>query len=112
MAVKTLETMNELLKEIEDYQNSEIDDNLFDKLEGETMPGAHVEIFWKKRDETDTGYVFVLPNQTWDEGDVCVHIPKPDNSDGMDDAPEVHIHISNLLSNKLVKKIVVTGGYD
>ena len=103
--------MKNLLKEIEDYQRTGIDDDLFDKLKGETFPGANVEILWKGREETDKGYVFVLPNQTWDEGDVCVHIPKPDNSDGMDDAPEVYIHISNLLSNKRVKKIIVSGGF-
>lgn len=107
-----LKLMKNLIKEIEDYQNSEMPDDLLDKLEGETMPGAHVEIFWKDREETDTGYVFVLPNQSWDEADVCVHVPKPDNSDGIGDAPEVHIHISNLLINERVEKVVVTGGYD
>lgn len=105
--------MEDLIEEIETYHNlAEIEDDLFDKLYGETFPGAHVEIFWKKRGEPDKGYIFVLPNQTWDEGDVCVHIPKPDNSDGIDDAPEVHIHISNLLLNNRVKKVVVTGGYN
>ncbi len=102
--------MEDLLKEIEDYHNLGIDDDLFDKLQGEAYPGAGVEIFWKGREEPDKGYIFTLPNQTWDEADVCVHIPNPDNSDGMDDAPEVHIHISNLLSNKRVKKIIVSGG--
>lgn len=106
------ETIKELLQEITDFQNSEMPDDLFDKLEGETMPGAHVEIFWKDREETDAGYVFVLPGQDWDISDVCVHVPKPDNSDGMDDAPEVHIHIANLLINERVEKVVVTGGYD
>jgi len=103
--------MEELLKEIEECQNSELDGKLFNKMQGEILPGSNVEIFWKGRQESDKGYVFVLPNQTYDEGDFCVHIPRPDNSDGMDNSQEVYIHIFNLISNKRVNKIILNGGF-
>lgn len=47
--------MNKLLNEINTYQNSDIDYDLFDKLQGEIELGAKVEIFWEDREETDKG---------------------------------------------------------
>ena len=64
--------MNKLLNEINTYQNSDIDYDLFDKLQGEIELGAKVEIFWEDREETDKGYIFALPHQDFDEYDVCI----------------------------------------
>ena len=103
--------MKELLKQIKKFQNSDLPDDLFDKLEGDTFPAASVEVYWIDRDEADKGYVFVLPHQEADEGDVCVHIPQMDNSDGIGNGEPVYCHLSNILSNKRVKKVVLTGGF-
>lgn len=102
--------MKTLKKQIKKFQEEDIEHDVFQKLEGTGHPQASVEIFWSNTEETDKGYVFVLPEQNFDEDDFCVHIPFPDNSAGIGDAPEVHSHVYNLLLNKLVKKIVVTGG--
>lgn len=103
--------MKELLKQIEIYQTLDLPENLFDKLDGETLPNASVEVIWFDREESDNGYIFVLPNQEADEGDVCVHIPSIDNSDGIGKGESIHCHLSNILTNKRVKKVILKGGF-
>lgn len=99
--------MKNLIKEIKKYQDIELEDSVYDKIDGEAIPGSNVEIHWVDRDEIDEGYIFTLPDQQWDEYDACVHIPSPDNSDGIDDAPEVHIHLLKLASFDRVEKIII-----
>lgn len=103
--------MKELLQQIEQFQNSDLPENLFDKVQGEILPGATVKVYWQDRKEYDEGYIFVLPGQSIDEGDACVHVPQMDNSDGIGNGDEIHIHLSQILTNERVKKVVVKGGF-
>jgi len=69
-----------LLKEINAFQElSEIDDYLFEKVEGEFVPGAKVEVHWEDREEPDEGYAFALPNQDPDIWNICFQIPQMNN---------------------------------
>ena len=99
--------LKKLLDEINSYRNDDIDFELFDKVKGELYAGAKVEIFWSERDETDKGYIFVLPNQDIDEYDVCVHVPQMDNSDGMGDGDAVFKHLYSIVELERVSKIEV-----
>jgi len=100
-----------LLDEIDNFHNLEdLDYDLFDKVEGELLPNSKVEIHWKDRENADFGYVFVLPHQTADEFDVCIHVPTMDNSDGMDKGEEIHKHIYSIVELERVVKVVATGG--
>jgi len=103
--------MEIILKELKKYQNINVTDKQFEKIEGETLAGAKVEIVWTGRGESDNGYLFALPCQSPDEGDVFVHVPFPDNSDGIGDADPQWLHLFNLLKNKRVKKIICSGGF-
>ncbi|TDQ27670.1 hypothetical protein [Tenacibaculum caenipelagi] len=85
-----------------EYDNFEL---LNKKIIGRVDAGGKVEIQWKDKENTDTGYVFTLPNMDLDENDFFIHIPYPDNSGGIGDAPEVHIHALELASFDLVYAI-------
>jgi cold shock CspA family protein len=106
-----LKLMKELLEQIEKFRNSELPENMYDKLQGEILPGATVKVYWNDRRESDKGYIFVLPGQYADEGDAFVHVPQMDNSDGIGNGEEIYIHISEILTNERVKKVVVKGGF-
>lgn len=97
--------MKELLKQREEVLKRDFKEGTFDKIFGISDPGNKVEIFWKDRDFTDTGYLFSLPEMVPDQGDVFLHITNVDNSDGMDKAPDVHIHLLELASFDRVLKI-------
>lgn len=100
-----------LLDEIRNFHNlKDLDYDLFDKVEGELLPNSKVEIYWEDRENSDVGYVFVLPHQKADEYDVCIHIPTMDNSDGMDKGEEIHKHIYSIVELEKVVKVVATGG--
>lgn len=92
--------MQEILKELKKYQDITVTDKQFEKIKGSTLPGAKIEIYWNDRGENDIGYLFAFPCQFPDEGDVMVHIPRPDNSDGIGDGDPVWLHLYNLLKNK------------
>lgn len=77
----------------------------FAKIKGEPKAGGKVKIYWVYRDFEDDGYLFTLPDQEPEENDFFIHIPKPDNSDGIGDAPDVHIHMLELASFERVVKI-------
>lgn len=104
--------MEKLLQQREIFLEMDTDDIPFNKIEGEPYPGSNVEIFWESRECTDKGYTIVLPEQEFGEADVFIHIPFPDNSDGIGNAPEEHIHLGELLTNKRVLKVVFTGGFE
>jgi len=40
-----------------------------------------------------------------------IHVPYPDNSDGIDDADPEWVHLYNLLKNKRVKSVIFLGGF-
>lgn len=82
------------------------------KLVGLPKPGSPIRIFWQGVAYTgiiDHGYCFRLPICDRDESmhDLFVHIPHPNNSGGIGDAPEEYKHLNDLLSNKYVSQIEV-----
>jgi hypothetical protein len=100
--------LKQLLEEISNYQNNDdIDYDIFDKVNGEIEAGSKVEIFWVDREQQDYGYIFQLPNQDTDEYDVCVHVPKMDNSDGMGDGDSVYKHLYSVVQLERVSKIEI-----
>ncbi|MEA1849223.1 hypothetical protein U9K52_09890 [Chryseobacterium sp. MHB01] len=101
--------LEQLLSEINFYQNSDVDYDNFDKIKGfDSMElGGKIEIFWKDREETDKGYIFNLPHQDSDEYDVCVHVTDVDNSEGMGDAPDEYHHLYHLVSLERIDKIEI-----
>jgi len=103
--------MQELLAQIEKYQTEDVPDDMFDKVIGEILPGAKVKVYWNDRIECDEGYAFVLPEQDAGVGDVCIHIPEMDNSDGIGNGEEIHIHLFEILTNERVKKVSFKGGF-
>lgn len=95
--------------QIEKYRGVEITDKQWDKLVGDIIPGSAVDIYWTGLgNEPDGGYLFSLPNQAPDEGDIMVHVPHPQNPDGMDEGWPQWVHLVSLLKNKRVKRIVCT----
>lgn len=102
--------MKNLLIEIREFQSSEINDEYFDKIVGDLLPGASIKVNWFEREHPDEGYVFVLPHQDIEECDACVHIPQMNNSDGIGYGDPVFCHISKILSNERVVSVQLTGG--
>lgn len=97
-----------LLKEIWEFQEAEeIDNFLFDKVVGVLLPGSKVEVYWQDREYTDEGYVFTLPQQDANMWDICIHIPKMDNSDGIGEGEEAFVHLYSLLQLERVLKVVI-----
>lgn len=104
--------MENIIKELEKYQDVNITDKQWDKLKGDTNPGATIEIYWVGSPiDPDLGYLFELPEQSHDEGDIMVHIPHPLNPGGMDEGWPQWVHLFNLLKNRRVKYIVCKGGF-
>lgn len=107
--LSSLNPLKELVSEIDHYQNSkDIDYDLFDKVDNESnlISGRVIVIEWHDRDNTDSGYLFQLPNQSDDGYDFCVHVNDVDNSAGMGDAPDEFHHLYHLVSLEDLKKII------
>lgn len=99
--------ITELLEQREkalDYENWE---ELFKKIEGDFDFGNKIEVQWVDREDSDYGYLFTLPEMDGELNDFFIHVPSPDNSDGIGPAPEVHIHALELASFERVKKIKI-----
>jgi len=77
------------------------------KLKGNAESGKKVAIKWTDRPKVDDGYIFTLPMCIEDEGDVFIHVPNPNNDDGMDSAPPVWIYLPTLLTLKRIKYVMV-----
>lgn len=77
------------------------------KLKGNVKPGSKIEIKWENRENEDLGYCFIIPEQelSYDEGDVFLHVTNVDNSGGIGKAPDVWVHLHNLLTNDLVESV-------
>ena len=100
--------LKQLLEEITNYQNNDdIDYDLFNKIKGKVCGGSKVEIHWVDRDQCDNGYLFLLPNQDKEQYDICIHVPKMDNSDGIGDGEEVFKHLYSVVSLERVTKIEI-----
>lgn len=97
--------LEKLLKAQELFLDQDFPDEYWNKIKGEAQPGGKIEIKWKEREFTDKGYFFALPDSDVEIGDICVHIPFPDNSDGIGDAPPVWINLYELVNNEQVKWI-------
>jgi len=102
----------ELQKLLEENQYSELTDEQLEKIKGECVLGAKVLIKWKGRTFLDKGYLFATPEMDDDPDmmDFLVHVPNPDNEDGMDNAPAEWTHINCLLMNDECVSIKCTGG--
>jgi hypothetical protein len=98
--------MKELIKEYKKYTSKELSKSQWAKLEGHPSAGKMVRIYWKDG-IIDYGYLLLLPERDENDFDYLIHVPKPDNSAGIGDAPPVWQHINNLLSNKLIKRVSV-----
>lgn len=108
-----MEELNKLVESKQKYDKYNTADLCFYKLEGSTEAGRTVEIVWDDWGETypDKGYLFELPNLCApDEADIFVHIPSPQNPDGMDTPPSVFLHLYDLLTNKQVVSVTVCDG--
>ena len=73
-------------------------------------PGDKVTIEWTGeilKGVVDVGYIFQLPmcDEDYSMLDFFVHIPNPDNSSGIGDAPQVFVHLITLLQSELVETI-------
>lgn len=99
--------MEDILKEIQEYKYYELSRKDLNRLQGLAKPGISVKIIWKDRSNPDLGYLFQIPEceDDIDMLDFIIHVPNPDNEDGMDCAPSVWVHLKNLMSNKRVKSI-------
>lgn len=78
------------------------------KILFEPAAGDWIEIYWTDREMPDRGYIFTLPEQDIDTLDCCVHVPQMDNSDGIGNGEEIHLHLMEILSNKRVEQIIKT----
>ena len=92
--------------------DNDISDESYKKLGGihDFDAGDRIRIMWQGEvleGIEDDGYLFQLPVCEDDSSilDFFVHIPHPDNSSGIGDAPQVFTHFIALLENKLVKSI-------
>lgn len=103
--------LNELLLQREKMQKVEITEKHWSKLKGDdTEAGSWCEIIWDNWgvDYPDKGYLFDLPiGNASDEGDIFIHIPKPQNPEGIDTPPPVFLHLYMLMTNELIKSITV-----
>lgn len=102
--------MEELLKEREASIKIELLDKHIEKLNIKTdlKAGDKIIITWIDREDVDVGYLFALPKLSHpDEYDLFYHIPLPDSSDGIGQAPEVFGHLTSLMTNERIRQINV-----
>lgn len=98
----------ELLKSVIDWREKFTGDEKFlEKLVGDPQPGDKIQIRWKERKATDYGYIFTLPGMDAEQLECLVHVPQPDNSDGMDNAEEVYSNLLTLLSFDILESILI-----
>ena len=109
-----MEEIKKLVESQQKYESYDVDDLSLNKLKGsDTEAGSTVEIIWDDwgADYPDKGYLFELPGTgAADEADIFVHVPKPQNPDGMDTPPPVFLHLYDLLTNEQVVSVTVCEG--
>jgi len=90
----------------------DFEDAWLNKIFGQELaPGDKIKIVWTGdilEGVEDEGYLFQLPmcDDDPDMLDFFVHIPNPDNSGGIGDAPQEFVHFISLLSNPLIRNIL------
>lgn len=101
-----------MLKEQKRCSELDVPDEWYAKIPGweKIKPGCRVNILWTGaglEGVEDDVYLFQLPfcDDQYDMLDFFAHIPNPDNSSGIGDAPQEFVHLIALLENKLVKTI-------
>lgn len=103
--------LKELLVQRQKALDVEMTEEQWDKLKGgETEAGSRCVIIWQDwgDDYPDEGYLFDLPiGNASDEADIFVHIPKPQNPNGMDTPPAVFLHLYDLMTNDMVVSITI-----
>lgn len=99
--------LEKLIESKNKFDSFDVEELNFNKLKGgEPSGGTKVKIIWG--DIVDYGYLFELPELTTpDELDIFVHIQKPNNSSGMDEAPPVFLHLYELLTNESVEEVIL-----
>jgi hypothetical protein len=101
----------ELLVQRQKLLDVEITEKHWSKLIGkETEPGRRCIVEWNDwgTDYPDEGYLFDLPiGNSSDEADIFVHIPEPQNPDGIDTPPAAFLHLYDLMLNDMVKRITI-----
>jgi hypothetical protein len=81
------------------------------KLSDKLSPGDRVKINWSGAyPYQDHGYAFSLPGFA-DQGNLVIHIPIPDDSDGKGNSPAAFVHLLELLQNPAVARIDVVSPY-
>lgn len=104
--------MESIFKELhelrEKWQDYDLSDKEFVKLEGEPKPGCKVEIHWGKDYEgiIDDGYIFVVDGMDADICDCFIHVSEQDNSGGKDRGEPEWDYMIQLMANEYCKKIV------
>lgn len=96
---KTIHNIADRINNFYNVELSEHGEKLVDRLV--IYPGNKVQVVWGDGN-VDIGYMFSLPGQFEDEGDVFVHFVTTSNVGGMDDAGPVWIHLTDLLNNEMV----------
>lgn len=101
--------LEKLIKEAEIIEYDNLD---LSKLKGEIKYGSNISIKWHGRTFIDKGYVLQTPEQDEDLEmyDFFIHVPSPDNEEGIGDAPPVWVHIKSLLINDMVSWVKFTKG--
>lgn len=76
------------------------------------MAGRKVKIYWHGWGSTiyDKGYLFQIKECDDYVDSFFIHVPRPENPDGIGDCEDEFHHINDLLSNTNLTKIVVERG--
>ena len=104
--------IKELFDKRDKYEDYDMEDHHFAKLDRECVEGAKILIYWvneyKQFDQTiDKGYLFVLPGMDAQICDCFFHVPNPENPGGKGEAPEEFGYLVELIINPLVEKISI-----
>ena len=113
-----MEEIKKLIESKHKYNTFDPVDLCMHKITGAGIDaGNKIKITWRRNknsdfddfpDFDDFGYLFELPNLCqFDEADIFVHIPKPQNLDGKDAAPPVFMHLYDILTNEEVIKVTI-----
>jgi len=109
--MSTNSSLSELLEEQKENVELDLSPDVLNKMKGTFDPGDKIKIVWAGDvldGEEDEGYLFQIPtcDEDVDMLDFFVHIPRPKNPSGKENAPSVFVHFVSLLTNKLVKQII------
>lgn len=104
--------MGNTIKDLKKWELFEVSSKDRRKLIGTPAPGKKVKLFWHGWGNKihDEGYLFQIKECDDYVESFFIHVPNPQNPEGIGDVePEFH-HINELLSNTYLTKIVVERG--